>query len=37
MGALDLRAFFTDAGILPTDLLLANFPGENMRAFHSIS
>ncbi len=37
MGALDLRAFFTDAGIMPTNLLLANYPGENMRALHSIS
>lgn len=37
MWALDLRAFFTDSGILPTDLLLTYFPGENMRAFHSIS
>ena len=37
MGALDLRAFFTDSGILPTDLLMANFPSENMWAFHSLS
>lgn len=37
MWALDLRAFFTDSGILPTDLLMANYQQENMRAFHSLS
>lgn len=37
MGAMHLRTFFTDAGILPTDLLVSHFPQENMRSFHAIS
>jgi hypothetical protein len=37
LGALDLGAFFTDQGILPTDLALTYFTQENMRAFHTLS
>ncbi len=33
----DLRALFTDAGILPTYLLSSLYPSENLRSVHSLS
>jgi hypothetical protein len=33
----DLRALYTDAGILPTNLLPSLYPNENLRSLHSLS